>query len=421
VKHSISAESRPLKVLFFDLYGPLDPENWSGTPAQIFRCLEEAGVTVIAVGPHYLFWRKAIQWFIYRYYKWFRKLFYHIDRHLFWAKVFTRLGNMRLRKYRDADAVVTSFPPFTTFVRKGLPIFMIHDATWGQVIEEYPWFARSHQPEWIVEDGFELERIMYQRKDVFPVLTSPWAADRAIADYGVDPDRISILALGANLKKPPEREKVLSALLRRGQGPCKLLFVGKEWVRKGGPLAVEATAAFIRIGVPAELHVVGPAEMKAGTAAVARFPEFVRFHGFLSKSVPKEAAILEKLYLESDFFILPTQAEALGVVFAEAAAYGLPSLGTSVGGVPSILHDGVDGAIFPPADSAQEMAAWIKEHYLDRRCYEALARRAREDYEQRLSSLAYGTQLAEIIRERIARIDLGSEGRRDQSRDRMIS
>jgi len=404
VKHSNSPEGRPLKLLFFDLYGPLDPENWSGTPKQIFHCLEEAGATVIPVGPHYLFWRKSIQWIIFRYYKWYKKLFYHIDRHLFWARVFTKLGNRRLRKYRDADAVVTSFPPFTSFVSKGLPIFMIHDATWGQVIEDYPWFARSHQPAWVVEDGFELERITYQREDVFPVLTSSWAADRAIADYGVDPERITILALGANLKKPPEREKVLSALLRLGQGACKLLFVGKEWIRKGGPLALEATAALIGMGVPAELHVVGPAELKAGTTAVAGFPEFVRFHGFLRKSVPQEAAVLEKLYLESDFFILPTQAEALGVVYAEAAAYGLPALGTSVGGVPSILHDGVDGAIFPPAGSAQQMAAWIKEHYLDRPRYEALARRAREDYEQRLSSLAYGTQLAEIIRTRIDRL-----------------
>jgi hypothetical protein len=69
--------------------------------------------------------------------------------------------------------------------------------------------------------------------------------------------------------------------------------------------------------------------------------------------------------------------------------------------VPSILRDGVGGAIFPPVDSAQEMAAWIKENYLDRQRYEALANRARDDYEQRLSSIANGTQQAEIIRTRI--------------------
>jgi hypothetical protein len=47
------------------------------------------------------------------------------------------------------------------------------------------------------------------------------------------------------------------------------------------------------------------------------------------------------------------------------------------------------------------MDAWIRRHYLDRPAYMALARRARQDYEVRLSSLAYGTQLASIIRKRI--------------------
>lgn len=393
---------RPLRVLFFDLYDPLDESVWSGTPAQIYRCLQEAGVSVTSVGGHGLFFRKAINWIIFRYYRYGKKLFYHIDRDLFWVRAFTRLGNMRLKSFK-ADAVVTSFPAFTAFVGHGLPVFMIHDATWGQVVESYPWFRRSHQPTRIVEDGFELERIAYSRNDVYPVLTSSWAADRAVADYSVDPERIRILPLGPNLKKPPEKAAVEKALRNRGNRPCKLLFVGKEWVRKGGPLAVEATAALNEMGVPAELHVVGPSELTPGSKAAAELPSFVRLHGFLRKSVSDEAAALETLYLQSDFFILPTQAEALGVVFAEAAAYALPCLGTSVGGVPSILNDGVSGAIFPPTDSAQQMAKWIELHYLEREKYQSLARSARADYEKRLSSLAYGTQLADIIQARIDR------------------
>src|SRR5690242_16249137 len=69
--------AKPLKVLFFDLKDPLDSSNWSGTPAQIFRCLEEAGATVIPIGSHYLFHRKSINWIIFRYYRYVKKLFYH--------------------------------------------------------------------------------------------------------------------------------------------------------------------------------------------------------------------------------------------------------------------------------------------------------------------------------------------------------
>lgn len=391
-------ERKPLKLLFFDLNDPLDPTNWSGTPAQIFRCLQEAGVDVQAAGPYYRFLRKSINWIYYRYYRYSQKLFYHIERDLFWIRLFTDLGSRAMGS--DADAIVTASPSFTSFIRPGLPIFMIHDATWGQVVESYPWFRRSHQPPRIVEGGFELERIAYGREDVFPVLTSEWAADRAVADYGVARDRISILSLGPNLAHPPAKETVEEALQQRGNGPCRLLFIGKEWVRKGGDIAVEATAALIEMGVPAELHVVGPAEMAPGSAGAAALPSFVRSHGFLDKNVPEQWRSLERMLFESDFFILPTQAEALGVVFAEAAAHGLPSIGTAVGGVPSVLHDGVGGAIFPPANSARDMAEWIKTNYCDRSAYLALARRARLDYEVRLSSLAYGTQLAHIIRQR---------------------
>ncbi|HEY1987118.1 MAG TPA: glycosyltransferase family 4 protein [Terracidiphilus sp.] len=400
VPTNTSNEKRPLRVLFFDLNDPFDHLNWSGTPAQIIRCLKEAGAQVTVLGPNFLFIRKSINWIIHRYYRYVRKRFYHIDRDLFWVRLFTRLSNRRLRA-ETADAIVTAFPAFTSFLQQGLPIFMIHDATWGQVLESYPWFRVENQPPRIVDNGFELEKITYRRKDVYPVLTSAWAADRAEKDYGADPDRISILPLGPNLMIAPGRPELEAALRCRGKGPCRLLFIGKEWLRKGGPSAVKAAAALIKAGIPAELHVVGPAELKPQSSAAADLPSFVRLHGFLSKSDPHDAGALKKLYLESDFFILPTLAEALGVVFAEAAAHGLPSLGTSVGGVPSVLHDGVDGAIFSPDDPAHEMALWIKRHYLDRSSYEALAWRARSDYEVRLSSLAYGTQLARIIRNTI--------------------
>lgn len=396
-----TSEDRPLRVLFFDLNDPFDHLNWSGTPAQILRSLQAAGVSVAASGPHYLFVRKSINWILHRYYRYCKKLFYHIDRDLFWVRIFTAFANRRLYSDRDADAIVTAFPAFTSFLRTGLPIFMIHDATWGQVVESYPWFSRENQPERIVQGGFKLEQLAYRRRDVYPILTSQWAADRAVKDYGADPTHISILPFGPNLDSPPDKAVVEASLKNRGKGRCKLLFIGKEWTRKGGPAAIKTTASLIAMGVPAELHIVGPAELKAGTKAAEAFPDFVHSHGFLSKAVPEQASALKKLYLESDFFILPTQAEALGVVFAEATAHALPCLGTSVGGVPSVLHDGVGGAIFSPLDSVEEMASWIKLNYLDRSRYELLARRARQDYEVRLSSLAYGTRLAELIRSRV--------------------
>lgn len=51
-----------------------------------------------------------------------------------------------------------------------------------------------------------------------------------------------------------------------------------------------------------------------------------------------------------DVFALPTRSEALGTVFIEAAALGLPVIGGDVGGVPETLLPGVSGLLVPPGE-----------------------------------------------------------------------
>lgn len=53
-----------------------------------------------------------------------------------------------------------------------------------------------------------------------------------------------------------------------------------------------------------------------------------------------------------DVFALPTHREALGTVFIEAAAMGLPVIGTNVGGVPETMQEGVTGLLVPARDPA---------------------------------------------------------------------
>jgi glycosyltransferase involved in cell wall biosynthesis len=55
-------------------------------------------------------------------------------------------------------------------------------------------------------------------------------------------------------------------------------------------------------------------------------------------------------YSAADLFVLPSRHEPFGLVFLEAAAHGLPSIGTRVGGIPEIVLDGVTGLLVKPAD-----------------------------------------------------------------------
>jgi glycosyltransferase involved in cell wall biosynthesis len=52
-----------------------------------------------------------------------------------------------------------------------------------------------------------------------------------------------------------------------------------------------------------------------------------------------------------DVFVLPTHQEALGTAFIEAAAMGLPCVGTKVDGVPEVVVDKITGLLIPPCDS----------------------------------------------------------------------
>ena len=56
------------------------------------------------------------------------------------------------------------------------------------------------------------------------------------------------------------------------------------------------------------------------------------------------------LWRDADLFVLPTRDEAFGMVFQEAAAAGLPAIGTRINAVPEMIHDGASGFLVAPGD-----------------------------------------------------------------------
>jgi glycosyltransferase involved in cell wall biosynthesis len=71
--------------------------------------------------------------------------------------------------------------------------------------------------------------------------------------------------------------------------------------------------------------------------------DMVRFLGFRRD--------LPDLMAAADLVLLPSVAEAFGLVLAEALYLGIPVVATRVGGIPEIVSDGIDGILVPPADS----------------------------------------------------------------------
>lgn len=97
-------------------------------------------------------------------------------------------------------------------------------------------------------------------------------------------------------------------------------------------------------------------------------------------------AELEKTYQQADIFIMPSRfgrwdgkwrGEGFGIVFLEAAAFGVPSIAYDCGGVTDIITDNQDGILVEP-DNIEALSESILDLVKDKKKIERLAVNARE-------------------------------------------
>lgn len=170
---------------------------------------------------------------------------------------------------------------------------------------------------------------------------SEYARRSLVSDYGIPDDKILVLPPGTRLETWTNTGK------RPHDSPFTVLFVGGEFIRKGGDILL----------------------------AVAHRPEFrhCRFHFvtrsfvgealpnvFIHKNLRANTQELIDLYRHSDVFVLPTRADfAPTNAITEALAAGLPVITTPVGGLGDVVANGETGFIVQ-ADNELETAAALR-------------------------------------------------------------
>jgi glycosyltransferase involved in cell wall biosynthesis len=122
-----------------------------------------------------------------------------------------------------------------------------------------------------------------------------------------------------------------------------------------------------------------------GTSPAGPMPDFVNVVGQLDKSQPEDWQRLCKLLAASHFLILPTQAEAFGHVFCEANAFGVPCITTNVGGIPTVVKDGINGQKFPIDTEIAEYVEYISLMMRNYDQYKKLAISSFLEYQNRLN------------------------------------
>ncbi|PLZ14562.1 hypothetical protein CBP17_03010 [Fischerella thermalis WC114] len=161
---------------------------------------------------------------------------------------------------------------------------------------------------------------------------------------------------------------------------CRLLFIGVDWLRKGGDTALHVAKELNKSGLKTELIVVGSEPPTSET-----FPNYVKFIGFINKYTTEGIKQINELFCTSHFLIVPSRAETYGHVFCEANSFGLPSIATNVGGIPTIIKDGVNGKTFSVNSRVGEYSTYIASLISNYSEYKRLARSSFHEYKSRLS------------------------------------
>jgi glycosyltransferase involved in cell wall biosynthesis len=265
-----------------------------------------------------------------------------------------------------------------------VPVVYCADATY-RLMRDYYGSFRGFVNE---ADGDRAEALAIEKASLC-AYPSSWAAESAVRDYGIDPARVAIIPFGANFEVPEPcalPEKRLGAALH-------LLFIGVDWERKGGSIAFETLVRLQELGVPASLTVVGCLP-----------PPGFRNHAltvipFLDKRSEEGRHFLRELYLRTHLLLLPSRAEAFGVVVYEANGYGVPAVVAETGGLADAVSEGVNGFRLPLSARGADFAAAIAALCADPARYARLVCSSRETYERHGSWDAWAAELCRRVAE----------------------
>ena len=165
---------------------------------------------------------------------------------------------------------------------------------------------------------------------------SEWAARSMIEDYGARTESVHVVPPGIDLDYwHPDAG-------RRSVRP-RVLFVGSDFERKGGPLLLDTFRRYLRD--ECDLHLVT-------RRSIAPEPGV---HVYTDMKIGD--ARLRDLYQSCDMLVIPTLADCFSMAALEAMACGLPVVISEVGGIPEIVIEGETGFLIAPGQGQSLLAA----------------------------------------------------------------
>lgn len=252
---------------------------------------------------------------------------------------------------RRFDIVFSQSTLLTAHLRTELPVVNWLDAVFDCIVNFYP--GHRHMDPFSVRAGHRAEKRALEKSDL-TLLTSRWAAGRAIGRYKIPSDRIAVVPRAAYLPEVPPAGEIREHRAGREHDRLRVLLIGNDWERKGSDIAVEALRRLLAKSCKVELTAVG----MSVPGKISSEP-WIRTISPLSKSIGEEWSRLRALFYEADVFLLPSRADFTPNVISESYAFGLPVVASPVGGIPEMIEHGKTGFLAAREDDPEEYAAYL--------------------------------------------------------------
>ena len=158
-----------------------------------------------------------------------------------------------------------------------------------------------------------------------------WLAEDMVNRCKIDQTKVHPVGGGINLDK-----RLIDISKKKGN---KILFVGRDFKRKGGYIVVEAFKELKKRRKDVELYVAGP--------MVNPYHEYIDGYHFMGDCDYKRTAELFNL---CDIYCMPSYFEAYGLVFVEALTFGLPVIARNAYEMPYLIQNGHTGLLLQKDD-----------------------------------------------------------------------
>ncbi len=179
----------------------------------------------------------------------------------------------------------------------------------------------------------------------FTIAITKWLLEEVSHKYpNLAPEQLILGGIGVDSTKwtPQHSNK-----LKNQNNSFQVVTVSRLHPSKGHDTLIRAIKRLIDARKVVKLKIIGGGSELDNLKVLVnqlKLSDFIDFTGSLS-----EDQIIE-IIQQADAFVLASHAEPLGVVYMEAMAMEVPTIGTNTGGVAEIITNNHDGLLVPPRD-----------------------------------------------------------------------